>query len=117
MKKIISAVCFFVLAAALASAFLHAADSSMSWTGWISDSLCGAKGANAGHKQCAITCVKEKGASYVFVNDKDKKVLAIQNQDIVDTDKDLGVEVTVKGTVTQDGQLHIDSITPVASNM
>jgi hypothetical protein len=115
MKKAISIICLLVFVAALASTVLYAADSTMSWTGWVSDSLCGAKGANAGHKSCAVTCVKTKGASYVFVNDKDKKVLAIQNQDIIDVDKDLGVEVTVTGTVNQDGSLHVASIAPVAA--
>ena len=115
MKKAISIACLFVVVAALASAVMYAADNSTSWTGWISDSLCGAKGANAAHKSCAVTCVKTKGASYVFVNDKDKKVLAIQNQDAIDADKDLGVEVTVTGTVNQDGSLHVASIAPVSS--
>jgi len=115
MKKAISIACLFVFVVALASAIVYAADNSTSWTGWISDSLCGAKGANAAHKSCAITCVKSKGASYVFVNDKDKKVIAIQNQNVIDADKDLGVEVTVTGTVNQDGSLHVASIKPVAS--
>ncbi|MGO9641582.1 MAG: hypothetical protein ACLP1Y_09795 [Candidatus Acidiferrales bacterium] len=112
MKKAISIVCLFVLTVALAVAVVSAADTSTSWTGWISDSLCGAKGANAGHKECAVTCVKQKGASYVFVNDKDKKVIAIQNQDAINADKDLGVEVTVTGTLNQDGSLHVNSIAP-----
>jgi len=115
MKKAISIICLFVFVAALATTVLYAADNATSWTGWVSDSLCGVKGANAGHKSCAITCVKNKGASYVFVNDKDKKVLAIQNQDAINADKDLGVEVTVTGTVNQDGSLHVASIAPVAS--
>ncbi len=115
MKKAISIACLFVIVAVLASTVVYAADNSTSWTGWISDSLCGAKGANAGHKSCAVTCVKTKGASYVFVNDKDKKVLAIQNQDAINADKDLGVEVTVTGTVNQDGSLHVASIAPVSS--
>ncbi len=55
-----------------------------SWTGWISDSQCGVKGANdkAGTADCTTKCVKEHGAKYVFVNDADKSH-----------------HVTVKGTV------------------
>jgi hypothetical protein len=82
----------------------------MTWTGWISDSSCGAKGANAGHKACAGTCIKEKGASWVFVNDSDKKVIAIHNQDAVKADADLGMPVKVTGHLMDDGSLHVDSI-------
>jgi hypothetical protein len=83
---------------------------TMTWTGWISDSHCGAKGMSADHKSCAETCVKTKGASYVFVNGADKKVIAIHNQDAINADKNLGMEVKVTGHLMDDGQLHIDSI-------
>ena len=86
---------------------------SHSWTGWVSDSSCGAKGMSADHKDCAVKCVKEKGASYVFVNSKTKKVYAIQNQDAV-TDADLGAEVTLTGSLNSDGSIKADSITPKA---
>jgi Protein of unknown function (DUF5818) len=36
------------------------------WTGYISDSKCGAKGAKDAHADCAVSCVKG-GASPVFV--------------------------------------------------
>src|SRR5580704_12767555 len=36
-----------------------------SWTGYISDSECGAKGSNEKHAACATKCVKEKGAKYL----------------------------------------------------
>lgn len=88
-----------------------ASDKSHAWTGWISDSYCGAKGMSANHKDCAAKCVKENGASYVFVNSKTKKVYAIQNQGAV-TDLDLGTEVTLTGTLNSDGSMKADSITP-----
>jgi len=81
------------------------------WTGWLSDSSCSAKGTAAAHKDCAIKCVKEKGASWVFVNTKDKSVLKIHNQDAV-KEANLGAEVKVTGHIQDDGQLHIDSIAP-----
>lgn len=71
-----------------------------SWTGYISDSECGAKGANEKHAACATKCVKEKGAKYVFVNDADKKVYAIDDQDKVAAHA--GHHVTVMGTVSGD---------------
>lgn len=81
-----------------AAALTMAADGS--WTGWISDSLCGAKGANEKAGACTTTCVKEKGAKYVFVNDADKKVYAIDAQDKVAAHA--GHHVTVKGSVDGD---------------
>ena len=70
------------------------------WTGYISDSMCGAKGANSNHADCAAKCVKEHGAKYVFVNDEDKKVYAIDDQEKVASHA--GHHVTVKGTVEGD---------------
>lgn len=81
-----------------AAALLFAADGS--WTGYISDSHCAAKGAKAGHEECATKCVKEKGASYVFVNDADKKVYNIDAQDKVAGHA--GHHVTVTGSVDGD---------------
>jgi hypothetical protein len=71
-----------------------------SWTGYISDSDCGAKGTSEKHAACATKCVKEKGAKYVFVNDADHKVYAIDAQDKVADHA--GHHVVVKGTVTGD---------------
>lgn len=80
------------------AAFTFAADGS--WTGYISDSHCGAKGAKEGHDQCAAKCAKEHDAKYVFVNDADKKVYAIDAQDKVAAHA--GHHVTVTGTVDGD---------------
>jgi hypothetical protein len=77
------------------AAFAFAADGT--WTGYISDSHCGAKGAKAGHEECATKCVKEHDAKYVFVNDTDHKVYAIDAQDKVAAHA--GHHVTVKGSV------------------
>jgi len=70
------------------------------WTGYISDSLCGAKGASEKHADCAVKCVKEKGASYVFVNDADHKVYNIDKQEKAAAHP--GHHVTVKGTADGD---------------
>ena len=76
--------------------FALAADGT--WTGYISDSACGAKGANADHAACATKCVKEKGAKYVFVNDADKKVFAVDDQDKVAAHAGHHVTVCHSGT-------------------
>ena len=70
------------------------------WTGYISDSACGAKGAKESHAECAAKCVNEKGAKYVFVNDADKKVYAIDDQEKVAAHA--GHHVIVSGSVDGD---------------
>lgn len=80
-----------------------------SWTGWISDSGCGAKGASAGHKACALKCVKDKGAKYIFVSSATKDVIPIHNQEAV-SEANVGMEVTVNGNLTEDKSIHVDSI-------
>ena len=87
-----------------AAALTMAADGT--WTGYISDSNCGAKGANNSARECTIKCVKG-GAKYVFVNDADKKVYVVDAQDKVA--EHAGHHVTVKGTV-DGGTLKLESI-------
>ena len=70
-----------------------------SWTGYITDSKCGAKAAHEGARECTVKCIKE-GAKYVFVNDADKKVYAIADQDKVA--EHAGHHVAVKGSVDGD---------------
>ena len=90
----LTASVFFLCAASLA------APADGTWTGWISDSQCGAKGAHEGAGECTTKCVKEKGAKYVFVNDADKKVYVVDAQDTVA--EHAGHHVTVKGSVDGD---------------
>ena len=74
--------------------------------GWLSDAKCGANGAKEAHAGCAKKCV-ESGQAIVFVQDSDKKVYAVDNQDAV---KDhVGHKVTVSGKITGDS-LHVDSV-------
>ncbi len=75
--------------------------------GWLSDEKCAAaKGASESHAGCAKKCV-EGGQAIVFVQDSDKKIYKIDNQDAV---KDhVGHKVTVSGKITDDS-LHVDSV-------
>jgi hypothetical protein len=116
MKRALSM--FGLLAALIATLSLGSATlaKDMTYTGWISDSMCGAKGANAAHKDCALKCVKEKGAKYVFVDSKTKKVMAIENQDAV-SEANLGQEVKVTGSKTSNGELHVASIANASPSM
>jgi hypothetical protein len=112
MRKAVTTFAALAMLFCTLSLNTHADDKAMSWTGWISDSHCGAKGMSADHKACAQTCVKTKGASYVFVTGADKKVISIHNQDAIDADKDLGTEVKITGHMMDDGSVHIDKIAP-----
>ena len=77
-------------------------------SGWVTDAKCAsAKGTMADHAACAKKCI-EGGEKAVFVTDKDKKVLAIDNQDAVKGHE--GHHVNVSGKVTGDS-IHIDKLT------
>lgn len=98
---------FSLLAAVFAMTVLmaQAADSTRA-TGWISDSMCGAKHAGTG-ADCVKKCI-EGGMKPVFV-DGQKQVWSIDNPDAV---KDFyGAHVTVKATEdSAHKSMHIDSI-------
>ena len=70
-----------------------------SWTGWITDDSCGAKGAKASHAACASKCLAN-GAKLVFVNSADRKIYKLDKQDVAK--ENIGHEVTVKGEVAGD---------------
>lgn len=87
-----------------------AAGTAGSWNGWITDEACGAKGANAAHKDCAVKCM-EKGSKLALYNTTDKKLYKLDKQDVAK--QHLGHEVTVKGTATGDS-IAVDSIDAAA---
>jgi hypothetical protein len=97
----------------LCSVMAMAAPKDSTWAGWISDSKCAAKGANAAHAQCAKKCI-ENGEKPVLVTDKDQKVVPIENPAAVAGHE--GQHVQVAGTMTDNGSLHVDSVTEQAQN-
>jgi type 1 fimbria pilin len=111
MRKVISLIGLLAMVLTIAGVIAAADEKTMTWTGYISDSACGAKNAGtAAGKQCTMQCVKEKGASLVFVDAKSKKVMKIHNQEIVNPDKDLGMEVMVTGHMMEGDMVHVDKI-------
>jgi hypothetical protein len=96
-----------VLAAVFALTVLVAQAADSTSTGWISDSMCGAK-----HTATGAACVKkciEGGMKPVFVDSK-KQVWSIDNPDAVKSDF-YGAKVTV--TASEDAgskSMHIESI-------
>lgn len=102
MRRVLQGLCCLGLVIGFAS-FVLAADQS--WTGQISDSMCGASHAKmtATHKmtdaQCTAACVKA-GAKYVFV--MNGKVYSIANQDFANLSKEPGRRVTLTGSLSGD---------------
>jgi hypothetical protein len=69
------------LALVLVAGISFASPKDGSWTGWVTDTMCGAKGAKADHAACANDCVKEHGAKYALYNPADKKVYTLDPQE------------------------------------
>ena len=94
MKKAVSRALLVALIVSLAS-FAYAGDAvEGSWTGFVTDTGCGEKGAKAEHAACAHKCVKG-GAKYALYTAADKQVWVLSNQE--EAGKMAGKEVTVKG--------------------
>ncbi|MBV9340481.1 MAG: hypothetical protein JO159_06285 [Acidobacteria bacterium] len=74
--------------------------------GIVSDSKCGAKGANAKAAECTKKCI-QAGAKMVVVTDSDKKVLTVENPDALTGHE--GHHVAVTGEVAGDS-IHVDSV-------
>jgi len=74
--------------------------------GWVSDSKCGVKGANAGAAECTKKCI-DGGASPVVVSDKDQTVLKVDNPEALK--EHYGHHVAVTGHVDGD-KIHVDSV-------
>jgi hypothetical protein len=74
--------------------------------GWISESKCGVKGANAGAEECTKKCIAA-GASPVVVTDKDQKILTVENPDALK--EHYGHHVAVTGHIDGD-KIHVESV-------
>ena len=107
MKKLL-AICMVLWVMFLLVAVVVADDMGKATTvnGWVSDSKCGAKGANAGAAACTKKCI-EGGASAVVVTDGDNKVLAVENADALKGHE--GHHVAVTGHVKGDS-IHVESV-------
>ncbi|HVZ83112.1 MAG TPA: hypothetical protein VG893_05505 [Terracidiphilus sp.] len=88
MKRIVAVL---ILGCAFAATAAQAADSK-EISGWISDSMCGAKHAGTG-AACVRKCI-EGGLKPVFVDEEKKAVWSIDNPDAVKSF--YGDHVTVK---------------------
>jgi hypothetical protein len=95
MKRTAMLSSILVGSIALAStAALADAAAPGSWTGWIVDSKCGAKNANANAKACVLYCVKQ-GAKFVLSTGADQPLLGLDDQRLAS--EHVGERVRVRG--------------------
>src|SRR6476659_11324538 len=103
MKKLLL-VMFALAFISTASLAKDKAPKATKMSGWVSDEKCGAK--DIDNADCAKKCA-EGGSKLVFVSEKDKSVLNVDNQDSLKGHE--GHHVSVTGTVTN-GTLHVDKV-------
>ena len=70
------------------------------WEGWITDTHCAAKGADAKHADCAKKCVEGMGGKYALYSPSDKKVYGLDAQE--KAAPHAGHQVKIKGTLDGD---------------
>jgi hypothetical protein len=67
------------------------------WTGWVSDTHCGKKGANKNHTAACVEKCMKGGSKAQLVTDADGKIYDLDGVDKVKAL--IGSKVTVKGTL------------------
>jgi hypothetical protein len=103
VKYLLKSLCCVAVATGLAG---FATAANQTWTGQISDSMCGASHAkmiamhkNLNDRSCTLGCVSH-GAKYVFVTDGN--VYKIANQDFAALQKGAGETVRLTGDLEGD---------------
>ncbi len=104
MRKLLL-ICL-ALAVLFMMAGISVATDSTTVKGYVSDSQCGAKGANEKAAECTKKCIA-KGAKMVVVTDGDQKVLTVDNPDALTGHE--GHHVAVTGQVSGES-VHVDSV-------
>jgi hypothetical protein len=89
-----------VAAMLLAAALMVAAQNQTTWTGFITDTHCGAQKDFAKHANCARKCVGGGLAKWALYNPADKKVYTLDPGD--KAAPLVGKQVKVTGTVSGD---------------
>jgi len=108
VKRMMLAAVAMVFAVGLSVAGQDSTAKIGSWTGVITNDMCGAKDATAAKAEGTSKCVKSHGAKYALYNGADKKVYILEPQD--KADGHAGHDVTVKGTLDGD-TIHVTSLT------
>ena len=103
MKKLVSRTLVLAVVLGFGLAALASAQEG-TWTGWVTEDHCAAAGAKAAHKDCAVKCVKEKGAKWALYNPADKSTFILSGDDAMMM-KMAASEVTVKGTMDKEKKM------------
>jgi hypothetical protein len=103
MKKVLLVLFAFAFLTS-ASVAKDKAPKATKMSGWVSDEKCGVK--DIDNADCAKKCA-EGGSKLVFVTEKDKTVLNVDNQDALKGHE--GHHVSVTGSV-DNGTLHVDKV-------
>jgi hypothetical protein len=107
LKKV--TLCSAALFLAAGITFAGQADKSGSWSGIVTDNICGAKNAGPSGASCTKECVSKKGAKLALYDASSKKVYVLDPQDKATGHE--GHSVTVKGTLDKDGNtIHVTSL-------
>ena len=101
MKKLVSRALILSMVLGFGLAAFAAAEDG-TWTGWVTETHCGAAGAKAAHADCAAKCVKDKGAKWALYTPADKGVWVLSNQD--EAAKMSTKQVTVKGSLDKEAK-------------
>ena len=99
MRKFVSRSLIFAVALMGLASFGLAADGS--WSGYVTETHCGEKGAKAEHHDCAVKCVKEKGAKWALWVPDSKQMFVLSGDDAM-MEKMAGKKVMVKGSMDKD---------------
>ncbi len=79
--------------------------------GWITDTLCGAKGANARHVECAKRNVASGKAKYALYDERSKVLFILEPQEAAALYLSLGQRVKVTGTLNFSAQQQTQVLT------
>jgi Protein of unknown function (DUF5818)/Family of unknown function (DUF6520) len=107
LKRMMLAAVAVLFAVGLSAATQDSAKEH-SWSGVITNNMCGARDASAAKAECTTKCVKSHGAKYALYDAKDNKVYTLEPQD--KADGHAGHDVTVTGTLAGD-TIHVSSLT------
>ena len=105
MKKLLTPLLVLVIAFGLAPLALAGDDGT--WSGFVTETHCGAAGAKAEHADCAVKCVKEKGAKWAIYNPDDKQVFVLSGDDAMMSKMGsmAGKKVKVKGSMDKEKKI------------
>lgn len=102
MKK--TMLVLFAFAFVTCMSFAKDKPKDVKMSGWVSDEKCGAK--DIDNAACIKKCV-ESGSRLVFVSEKDKSVISVDNEDALKGHE--GHHVSVSGKL-DNGTLHVEKV-------